>query len=103
MSEVNRFKAVRLTKGAKFMGLDIEIQKLSVTQVLEVQDRAAAVTEDANDNIRLLNFVIQSGAPELKEMSEDDMKEFPMDELTQLSDAIMIFSGLMTKKKDGVK
>lgn len=95
MSE-NRFKALKTTKKVKFMGQDIDISKLSVSQVLTIQEKAAVVDKatDPKENLKLLSMVIGFGAVELSELSEDDLFELPMDELSNLSQEIMKYSGM---------
>lgn len=96
----NRFYGTKVARSVKFMGQDLDIHKLTVAQVMQVQDLVKQIEETKNesDNIKLLIFVIKEGAPELRELSDDDLYDFPMDELSNLSTEIMKYSGLMQKK-----
>jgi hypothetical protein len=95
----NRFLGTKVEKNVKFMGLDIKIVKLTVAQVMQIQELAQEVSKSEKDadNIKLLTFVIKEGAQELKDLTEQEVYEFPMDELTNLSNEIMQYSGLAQK------
>ena len=96
----NRFLGQRVTKKVKFVELDIEISKLTMGQVNEVQAKARALAENPDgDNLELLVMVVKFGAQELSDVSDEEFLNFPLDELTKLSAAIMQFSGLNTDKK----
>jgi hypothetical protein len=80
------------------MGEDIRINKLSVAEVLEIQERAKAVEGNDLAGFDLIKHVIQVAVPDAKELSEEDFNTFPMDELSKLSNEIMAFSGLTGDK-----
>ena len=92
----NRFIGAKMKRSAKFMGEDIEIVKLSVAQVLTVRELAngAESIQDELGNLKVLSAVVKNGAPELSTLTEEELNEFPVDELTSLSNEIMTFSGL---------
>jgi hypothetical protein len=95
MSE-RRFQGAKSEKKIKFCGEEVKIQKMSVKQVLEIQD-AAKKAEDSKsdtDNLTVMLTVIRTGCNELAEMSDDELFELPMDELSKLSKEIMEHSGL---------
>lgn len=94
MSMPVRFLGQTVTRKAKFMNLDVDIQKLTVAQVMRIQEFAKKANESGSeeDNIGLLTQVIREGAKELSEVPTFD--DFPMDELSKLSQEIMKFSGL---------
>ena len=76
VTEKNRFIGAKVTKATKFMNMPIEMSKLSVQQVMDVQEQAR-VNKD----------------------STDEMQNFALDELTRLSNEIMAFSGLVAGEK----
>jgi hypothetical protein len=84
----------KMTKTTKFVGEDIKINKLSVSQVLEIQDVAKNSSEEPNSGLELLKKVIRMSVDGGYDLSDDDFKEFPMDELSKLSNEIMKFSGI---------
>jgi len=96
----NRFIGAKIKKSIKFMGQDLEIKKLTVSQVLQIQEKAKEIGDIDSElaNIELLVFVIKSSADELAELTKDELNEFPMEELTSLSNAIMQYSGLAGTK-----
>lgn len=96
----NRFIGIRASKTVKFLDLELEISKLTINQVLAVQKitkEAEANKEDTN-GINILSAVIRSGAKELSDLSQEDLQDFPMEALAELSNQIMEFSGLLPKK-----
>jgi hypothetical protein len=101
--EKNRFVGSKAPVKVKFMGEQIDIQKLTVAQVIDVQKLVKSFEESPSemDNIKTIVHVIQLGAPELADLTEDEMYDFPIDELAKLSNEIMKHSGLVqpdTKK-----
>jgi len=97
----NRFMGSKVSKKTKFMNEDIDIHKLTVAQVLGIQEKAKEITDEANEkeNIGILLYVIRAGTPELKDLSDDEICALPMDELTNLSNEILKYSGLVNQKK----
>lgn len=97
----NRFKGLKATKKVKFIGLDLEIHKLSVNEVYKVQALIKAAQENPTEdsNMDVLVNVVKLGADELAGMDDNDIKDFSMDELSQLSNSILEYSGLTPKEK----
>lgn len=93
-----RFSTSKLPKKVKFLGEDVDIFKLTVGQVLEIQKlvKISESKEDKSDEdgLETLMYVIRNGCPEFKDYSNDDIQDLPMDELTKLSNEIMKYSGL---------
>lgn len=84
----------RMTKTVKFIGEDVKITKLNVAEVIEIQDMAKLSNEDAQSGLDLLKKVIRLAVDGASELSDEDFKTFPMDELAKLSNEIMKFSGM---------
>lgn len=92
----NRFTSKPMLTKVKFMGEDVEIAKLTVAQVMSIQDAAKAIKDgDEEANVELLVKVIGFATPEFKDFSLDDYLSLPMEELSKLSNAIMKHSGLV--------
>lgn len=84
-----------ITKDVTFMGEPLSIRKLTVRQVEEIQ----AFTKEMESNSEAevfanLKKIIDEGAPAFVELSLDEFKGFPLEELQGLSKAITEFSGL---------
>jgi hypothetical protein len=84
----------RMSKDAKFMGDNIKINKLSVSEVLFIQTRAKVIADDENEGFEILKTVIRSSVDGANDLSDDDFNNFPLDELSKLSNEIMKFSGI---------
>jgi hypothetical protein len=88
----------KMSKDVKFMDSSVTIRKLSVTEVLNIQEAAKAAGEDETANFDLLKMVIKSATVGAEELSEADFDEFPLDDLSRLSEDIMKFSGIKAKE-----
>jgi hypothetical protein len=84
----------RMTKKVSFMGDKVEISKLSVAQVQEIQDHAKGGVEDEQAGFALLKTVISMSVEGGADLTDADFNSFPMDELSSLSQEIMSFSGM---------
>lgn len=82
-----------ITKKAKFCGEDITIKKLSVAQVMELQEKFKSLDNDES-SLEILKLVIRHSADGGDELSDEDFKGFPIEELSNLSNEILKFSGL---------
>lgn len=83
-----------MTKKVKFMGEEVEIKKLSVGEVVEIQNRSKGAGEDEKASLELLEYVISSSVKGAEELTSEDFQKFPVDELSKLSNEILVFSGL---------
>lgn len=96
-NNMSGFKALvgrKMKKKVKFMGEDVEIAKLSVAEVLDIQEKAKKLEQDENMGFDVLRTVIRSAVDGASDLSDDDFANFPMDELSKLSAEIMKFSGI---------
>lgn len=84
----------KMTKKVKFMGEDLEISKLSVAEVMDIQSRAKKMESDETAGFEVLKTVIGAAVKGASELSDEDFQAFPMDELSKLSGEIMKFSGI---------
>lgn len=84
----------KMTKEIKFMGESIRIKKLSVSQVLDIQIQAKNIEKDEAEGFNVLKTVIRASVEDAKELSDEDFNDFPLDELSKLSTAIMQYSGI---------
>lgn len=83
-----------ISKEVNFMGTKIKVRKLTVAQVLEIQELSSKGVTEENDSMALLKTVIGYAVPDGKDLSEEDFRSFPIDELSKLSNEIMQYSGL---------
>jgi hypothetical protein len=97
MSEQKGIKGLvgrKMTKKVKFVGEDVTISKLSVSEVLEIQESAKKAESSEETGFDLLKKVIRMSVEGATELSDEDFDSFPMDELSKLSSEIMKFSGI---------
>ena len=102
ISKVNKmaetgFRALigkRLDKQYKFMGVDVKMSKLSVEQVMEIQELAASAEKENKSGFELVKKVIRMSVEGTADVTDEEFNQFPMDELSKLSSEIMKFSGL---------
>jgi hypothetical protein len=86
----------RITKKVPFMGDEVEIIKLSVGQVLEVQKllNKSSKSKSEESQVELIRDVVKLAVIGANELSNEDFKQFPLAELNELSEAIISYSGL---------
>lgn len=102
----NRFidAAGKVTKKIRFIDQEVEIIKLTVRHVTEIQEFSKEVEspeypDKTAGNIKMLFLVCRMGTPELLTMTDEELHQLPMDELTKLSDEILKYAGLGNGKK----
>jgi hypothetical protein len=95
-----KFLGAKVFKEVEFVGNPLNIRKLTVKEVMQVQELAKALANDNSDekNLELISYVITSGANDLHDVTKEEMLEFALDDLTALSNAIMEYSGLAPVK-----
>lgn len=96
-NNMSAFKALvgrKMTKNVKFMNEDVKISKLSVSEVLDIQEKAKKLEQDESLGFDVLRTVIRSAVEGAGELTDEDFATFPMDELSKLSAEIMKFSGI---------
>jgi len=96
-SKMKNLIGKRITKDFNFMGEKVKISKLTVSEVMEIQQQIKN-TEGSDDDeaagMGLIRKVIQMSCEDSKDLSDEDFQGFPIDELTKLSNEIMQFSGM---------
>lgn len=91
----------KMTKSVKFLNEEIKISKLSVSEVLEIQEKAKASETEETSGFDLLKRVVRMSAEGANELTDEDFDTFPMDELSKLSNEIMKFSGIGSAEQQG--
>lgn len=91
----------KMSKKFKFMDTDVIINKLSVSQVLEIQ--SIAKTQDGGEEagFNLVKKVVSMGVEGGADLTDEDFSTFPLDELSKLSNEVMKFSGVISDDKAG--
>jgi hypothetical protein len=97
MAEIAGIKGLvgrKMSKTVKFMGEDVKISKLSVAEVLDVQEKAKRIEGNDAESFNVLKTVIRSSVEGAKDLADEDFDGFALDELSKLSQEIMKFSGI---------
>lgn len=94
MSGIKGLVGKRVQKSVKFMGEEVKISKLSVSEVMDIQAKAKELQDNDEAGLGVLRTVIRSAVEGGEDLSDDDFSTFPMDELSKLSTEIMKFSGI---------
>lgn len=89
----------KMSKEVPFMGTKVKINKLNVSEVLAIQEKAKTIAENDAESFALLRLVISTAVEEAADLTEEDFNNFPLDELSNLSAEIMKYSGLGEKGK----
>ena len=92
-----------ITKKVPFMGDEVEVKKLTVGEILELQKVIAKVGEsdDAEKQIGLLRDIIKVAVIGADELTDADFQTFPIEELNKLSNSVMSLSGLGSDTSPG--
>jgi transcriptional regulator of met regulon len=95
----------RITKSIKFMGEDIKISKLTVAEITIIREQAKIAKDSTNDadNLEILKQIVVKSVEGGETLTDDDFQNFPMDDLSKLSNEIMKYSGLDTTPAAGEK
>jgi len=83
----------KISKKVDFMGDKVEIKKLTVNEVLKIQEATKNTSEE--DQINTLRVILRSAVVGADELSDDDIATFPLEELTSLSAEIVNYSGMV--------
>jgi hypothetical protein len=94
MSAIKELVGKKMEKDVTFMGVKVKISKLSVAEVMQIQEAAKNLEKDESEGLNLLKHVIKSAVQGAEELDDTDFEKFPMDELSKLSNEIMTFSGI---------
>lgn len=86
----------RIIKKVAFMGSEVEVRKLSVSEIMEVQKivkkLSTAKTEDSQ--LSIVRDVIRIAVVDADKLTDEDFNTFPLAELNELTEAALAFSGL---------
>lgn len=95
----------RVEKAVPFVGDEVTIRKLSVSEVMEVQKLVAEFggnDKDGNpkDPMALVRGVVRLGVTGADELTDEDFDTFPIDELNSLVSDVLSFSGIGEDNKE---
>jgi len=93
---IKKLVGKRVTKTVSFMGDKVTISKLSVDEVMRVQETVKDIEsgDDTRKGFEVMKVVIKSSVEGAHELSDQDFDTFPLDELSSLSNEIIKFSGM---------
>lgn len=88
----------RMSKTVKFCDGQVTINKLSVADVTTIQEQSKDAADNPEKGFDILQTVVKLSVEGASELTEENFKGFPMDELAKLSEEIMKFSGVAGDK-----
>jgi len=85
-----------LTEKVPFMGDEVEVRKLTVGKIMDLQKLIGKAEKSKSDDaqLKLLCDIIKVAVIGAEELSQEDFDGFPLAELTELSTHVMRVSGL---------
>jgi len=98
MTGIKSLVGRKMTKKVKFMDTDVMVSKLSVAEVMEIQDQAKDLKDNEKEGFGVLKKIIKTSVEGGDQLSDEDFDNFPLDELSKLSNEIMFFSGIGEKQ-----
>ena len=84
----------KVSKEVKFLGENIKISKLLVSEVIEIQNKAKQLKDEETEGLELMKTVIRAAVEGGEDLTEEDFKNFPIDDLRKLAEEVMRYSGL---------
>jgi hypothetical protein len=100
MSGMKSLVGKKVLKSIPFMDGEMKIQKLSLGDVTKIQELAKSAEGDENASMNVMKLVIRSAAEGAADLTDEDFSTFALDDLSELSAAIMDYSGVGAKKAD---
>lgn len=88
------------TKKVPFMGDEVEIRKLPIQDILELQDVITKLSSEG-DQLGLLRHVLRTAVIGADELTDEDFNTFAPDDLNKLAEHILEFCGLATGTSGG--
>jgi hypothetical protein len=87
----------QITKKVPFMGDEVEIRKMSVAEVMKIQELVKKATKSKEDSAQLglIKDVIRLAVVDANELTDEDFDQFPIGELNDVSNSILEYSGLL--------
>ncbi len=95
MGSIKNLVGTEMFKKVPFLKGQVRIKKLTVDEVMQIQALAKEQTDDMM-GLEVLKYVIALAVEDGDQLSDEDYKKFPMDELNKLSETIMKYSGIGT-------
>lgn len=93
------------TRKTKFMGNDVEIRKLSISDVDQLRSKSEALNDESLTDERkeeigrdIMLTTLRVGVVGATELTEENLATFPLDDINALTKEIMVYSGLMEKE-----
>ena len=87
------------TKKVKFLGDTVEIRKLTVSQVMELQE--IIKNADKEDPMAVLRDTLRLAVIGAEEMTNEEFDTFPPADLNELSEEVLKYCGLMSGQSAG--
>ena len=95
---INSLVGKKQTKIVDFLDNKVQITKLSLDIVTQMQDMAKEFGEDNDKALEFTKFIIREGVEGGKELTDQEFMQFPADDLNNLALAVMKFSGMAVGK-----
>lgn len=85
----------KMTTEVEFMGEKVKIAKLSVAEILKIQE--ATKKQKAGDEVGVLRLMVRLAVEGASELTDSEFDSFPLEELGKLGADIVKFSGMNTE------
>jgi hypothetical protein len=87
---MKEFVGRKMTKKLPFMDGEVEVKVLTVADAKEIEAKTKKAKEDdPKAQLDLLRFVIRKAVIGAEDLTDDEIDDFPVTELTKLSEGIM--------------
>jgi hypothetical protein len=86
-----------MTQKVPFMGDEVEVKKLTVGEILELQkviNASQKGKQDEEKQMKLLRDILRLAVIGADEISDEEFSNFPLGELSELSQKVVAVSGM---------
>jgi hypothetical protein len=99
MSGLKSFVGRKSLKKVPFMGEHVEVKRLSVAEVFELQEMIKNIDEgDEKAYFKVMQHVIRQAVEGGDEMTDEDFGSLPMEDLSNLAESAMTVSQVQAGK-----
>jgi hypothetical protein len=82
----------KLSTEVSFMGETVKVNKLSVAEILKIQE--STKKQKAGDEVAVLRLMVRLAVDGASDLTDAEFDSFPLDELGKLGSEIVKFSGM---------
>lgn len=92
MSFKSLLEKPRSTVKVRFLGENIDVVKMNVAEVEDFQKALKGAKDE--EGIKIQRDIVRLGVPEARDLTDDELNQFPMDDFIKLAEEILKQAGI---------